>query len=350
MTPKLNDALTGVDAPHKLLLDGIDDAELFADTDDSPAPWEPDEDATASINYTSGTTGRPKGVQLSHRTLWLHAVSLGWHLGVSPREVDLQGQPLFHCSTHETWILARLRAQDSEGNRARDESPREARNCQPESCPKEAQADVADRADRHDDHDESPDHKRIEDAVWTQLVIGDQRENHERGRREDEPVMHFLLGERLTDKAMQRRTGDEQHRDHHREAGGEGHVALGQRTEQERGHQRDLRGQPGILVAAERVGDNPGSGDERRADRQHRDTAKLGTEPADERHERERSHPGHLPIPTLTLAALALQTDQQADAERHQQVPLVRGDNGIGGWLQRVHLPARTDCQGPLRE
>ena len=33
-----------------------------------PEPWHyPDEDATATINYTSGTTARPKGVQLTHR-------------------------------------------------------------------------------------------------------------------------------------------------------------------------------------------------------------------------------------------------------------------------------------------
>ena len=54
----------------------------MAGSDEPPAPWEPDEDATASINYTSGTTARPKGVQLTHRTLWLHAASIGWHLGV----------------------------------------------------------------------------------------------------------------------------------------------------------------------------------------------------------------------------------------------------------------------------
>jgi len=30
--------------------------------------------------------------------LWLHAVSIGWHLGVSPRSVYLQCQPLFHCN------------------------------------------------------------------------------------------------------------------------------------------------------------------------------------------------------------------------------------------------------------
>ena len=96
--PELDVALTGVTAPHRLLLDGVEDAELFAPTDATPAPWEPDEDATASINYTSGTTARPKGVQLTHRTLWLHAASLGWHLGVGPRDVYLQGQPLFHCN------------------------------------------------------------------------------------------------------------------------------------------------------------------------------------------------------------------------------------------------------------
>ena len=96
--PELGDARAGVNAPHKILLDGIADAELFAPTDSAPSYWDPDEDATASINYTSGTTGRPKGVQLTHRTLWLHAVSVGWHLGVSPRDVYLQAQPLFHCN------------------------------------------------------------------------------------------------------------------------------------------------------------------------------------------------------------------------------------------------------------
>jgi fatty-acyl-CoA synthase len=92
------EALADVGAPHRLLLDGSEDAELFAPADDPPAPWDPDEDATASINYTSGTTARPKGVQLTHRTLWLHAVSMGWHLRVAPGDVYLQGQPLFHCN------------------------------------------------------------------------------------------------------------------------------------------------------------------------------------------------------------------------------------------------------------
>ena len=85
-------------ATHRILLDGDQDAALFAGGEEEPAPWEPDEDATASINYTSGTTARPKGVQLTHRTLWLHAVSVGWHLCVGPRDVYLQCLPLFHCN------------------------------------------------------------------------------------------------------------------------------------------------------------------------------------------------------------------------------------------------------------
>lgn len=96
--PELDDALADVSARHRIVLDGDADAALFAGTDEEPAAWEPDEDATASINYTSGTTARPKGVQLTHRTLWLHAVSIGWHLGVGPRDVYLQCLPLFHCN------------------------------------------------------------------------------------------------------------------------------------------------------------------------------------------------------------------------------------------------------------
>jgi len=60
--PSLRDVLPGLDVPHKFVL-GDDDA-LYA-RGDEPREWaEPDENATASINYTSGTTAKPKGVQL----------------------------------------------------------------------------------------------------------------------------------------------------------------------------------------------------------------------------------------------------------------------------------------------
>ena len=98
--PELDSALAGVTAKHRILLDGVQDAELFAPiaAGASPQRWEPDENATASINYTSGTTARPKGVQLTHRSLWLNAVTFGWHTGVSDRDVYLHTLPMFHCN------------------------------------------------------------------------------------------------------------------------------------------------------------------------------------------------------------------------------------------------------------
>ena len=62
------------------------------------AVWEPDEDAACSVNYTSGTTARPKGVQLTQRNCWLNAAIFGWHTGVSDRDVLLHTLPMFHCN------------------------------------------------------------------------------------------------------------------------------------------------------------------------------------------------------------------------------------------------------------
>lgn len=97
--PELDEALSGVQAKERIVLDGVADAELFADTSDAqPRRWEPDEDATASINYTSGTTARPKGVQITHRNAWLNATIFGWHTAVTDRDVYLHTLPMFHCN------------------------------------------------------------------------------------------------------------------------------------------------------------------------------------------------------------------------------------------------------------
>ncbi|WP_432479342.1 AMP-binding protein [Nocardioides sp. GXQ0305] len=94
--PELDDALASVEAEHRFVLG--DDDTLFAEEDADPKPWDPDENATACINYTSGTTARPKGVQITHRNIWVNAVTFGLHAGVSDRDVYLHTLPMFHAN------------------------------------------------------------------------------------------------------------------------------------------------------------------------------------------------------------------------------------------------------------
>ncbi len=95
--PELDDALAAVKCEYRFVIGAESDAILMPDGVD-PEPWEGDEDATATINYTSGTTARPKGVQLTHRNIWLNAAVFGWHMGVSDRDVYLHTLPQFHCN------------------------------------------------------------------------------------------------------------------------------------------------------------------------------------------------------------------------------------------------------------
>jgi fatty-acyl-CoA synthase len=95
--PELDDALASVRAEHRFVLGAETDALLFL-ADREAREVAIDEDATATINYTSGTTARPKGVQLTHRNLWLNAVTFGWHGGVCDRDVYLHTLPIFHCN------------------------------------------------------------------------------------------------------------------------------------------------------------------------------------------------------------------------------------------------------------
>ena len=57
-----------------------------------------DEDEPISINYTSGTTGRPKGVVYTHRGAYLNALSEVHHARLDSRSVYLWTLPMFHCN------------------------------------------------------------------------------------------------------------------------------------------------------------------------------------------------------------------------------------------------------------
>lgn len=94
--PELEESLKEVECEHKFVL-GTDE-DLYAPEGAEPVAWEPDESATATINYTSGTTARPKGVQITHRNIWVNAVTFGLHTTISDRDVYLHTLPMFHAN------------------------------------------------------------------------------------------------------------------------------------------------------------------------------------------------------------------------------------------------------------
>jgi fatty-acyl-CoA synthase len=64
-----------------------------------PLPWEvDDEQAAISINYTSGTTGDPKGVSYTHRGAYLNSLGEVIHSEHSSSSVYLWTLPMFHCN------------------------------------------------------------------------------------------------------------------------------------------------------------------------------------------------------------------------------------------------------------
>ena len=62
---------------------------------DPPAP---EEEAMIAINYTSGTTGFPKGVMFTHRGGYLNALGEMIEHGLTRSSVYLWTLPLFHCN------------------------------------------------------------------------------------------------------------------------------------------------------------------------------------------------------------------------------------------------------------
>src|SRR5450755_447962 len=67
----------------------------------SPEPlasWLEDEEETISINYTSGTTGNPKGVMYTYRGAYMNALAEVMTTGMNSQSVYLWTLPMFHCN------------------------------------------------------------------------------------------------------------------------------------------------------------------------------------------------------------------------------------------------------------
>jgi len=82
---------------------------LAAASPEFPQPVEADETDIATLNYTSGTTARPKGVMLSHRACVTAALNYIVSLNVRPTDVYLHTLPMFHANGWGgIWALAGL--------------------------------------------------------------------------------------------------------------------------------------------------------------------------------------------------------------------------------------------------
>ena len=93
--------LSGVTVIRSGAAGGAEDeyeAFLAAASSLEPESWLGDEEETISINYTSGTTGQPKGVQYTYRGAYLNALSEVIVAGMSPESVYLWTLPMFHCN------------------------------------------------------------------------------------------------------------------------------------------------------------------------------------------------------------------------------------------------------------
>jgi fatty-acyl-CoA synthase len=90
---------TTAESPGNCPIDGQDYEEFLATGEDEFEDFRlNDENDSISINYTSGTTGKPKGVVYTHRGAYLNALGVTELLEVQSRDTYLWVVPLFHCN------------------------------------------------------------------------------------------------------------------------------------------------------------------------------------------------------------------------------------------------------------
>jgi fatty-acyl-CoA synthase len=87
----------------------LDYEALVATASGEPVRPAVDERALLTINYTSGTTSRPKGVMITHRNAWVNALGLLAHYPMSPADRYLWTLPMFHANGWTfTWVVTAM--------------------------------------------------------------------------------------------------------------------------------------------------------------------------------------------------------------------------------------------------
>ena len=109
------DEISGVETMVNILdngtgsrLPGVEYEEFLASGRDSGIGYElEDENSPISINYTSGTTGVPKGCVYTHRSTYIQSLAQTVEMGLSTSSVYLWTLPMFHCNGWcYTWAFA----------------------------------------------------------------------------------------------------------------------------------------------------------------------------------------------------------------------------------------------------
>ncbi|MFY9610669.1 MAG: fatty acid--CoA ligase [Blastocatellia bacterium] len=87
------------DKPDAATQEWLDYETTIAAASSEPPPWVAiDEDETSALLYTSGTTGSPKGVMLTHRNLYINAINSICEFGIRDTDVYLHTLAQFHCN------------------------------------------------------------------------------------------------------------------------------------------------------------------------------------------------------------------------------------------------------------
>jgi fatty-acyl-CoA synthase len=96
--PSLASLAEGGNVEQVLVVGESYEAFLAGAADGEPEDRLETEDDTITINYTSGTTGRPKGVMYTYRGAYMNALAEAHHARLDSRSVFLWTLPMFHCN------------------------------------------------------------------------------------------------------------------------------------------------------------------------------------------------------------------------------------------------------------